>query len=132
MQVWIDMPGEYPGRGQGHMAEYDNRQIQQTGRGAGMTEGTMQSEEIKKMVQACIYVDYGMDKLMDAICDLLDSSVMLAGITDGFSKIADEMEEYEKKLDEVYKRAEKLKEEMYLEYGLYDEIEEDDGGEDDD
>lgn len=83
----------------------------------------MQSEEIKKMVKACIYVDYGMDKLMDAICDLLDSSVMLAGITDGFSKIADEMEEYEKKLDEIYKRAEKLKEKMYLEYGLYDEIE---------
>lgn len=97
-----------------------------------MKEGAMQSEEIKKMVQACIYVDYGMDKLMDAICDLLDSSVMLAGITDGFSKIADEMEEYEKKLDEIYKRAEKVKEEMYLKYGLYDVIEEDDGGEDDD
>lgn len=88
-----------------------------------MTEGTMQSEEIKKMVKACIYVDYGMDKLIDAICDLMESSVMLAGINDGFSKIAEEMEEYEKKLDEIQKRAEKLKDEMYLEYGLYDEIE---------
>ena len=92
----------------------------------------MQSEEIKKMVKESICVYYGMDKLMDAICDLMESSVMLAGINDEFSKIAEEMEEYEKKLDEIYKRAEKAKEEVYLEYGLYDVIEEDDGGEGDD
>lgn len=66
-----------------------------------MTERPMQSEEIKEMVKECIGADYGVEKLRDAICDLFESSFMLAGINDGFSEIVDEIKEYAKKLDEV-------------------------------